>query len=189
MHILIVIYSYLLGNLSKVFPSYYFFSPPPSRRMKHSLIFFFLFSLSSVQTAGTRTDRLFISSNPFEFQLFSQTLLLLIKTFNYESLVANLLGSIIRDRAVFACESFLSPKIFRHLLFFLLYTLLYYVIIRYRNRDKKNINYYESLVTNLLGSIIRDRCYIRSWIFPFPKNISTFTLFFVIYFVTLDNTI
>lgn len=132
MHILIVIYSYLLGNLSKVFPSYYFSSPPPSRRMKHSLIFFFLFSLSSVQTAGTRTDRLFISSNPFEFQLFSQTLLLLIKTFNYESLVANLLGSIIRDRC------YIRSRIFPFQKYFDIYSFFCY--IRYRNRDKKNIN-------------------------------------------------
>lgn len=134
MHILIVIYSYLLENLSKVFASYYFFSSP--RRMKHSLIFFF--SLSSVQTAGTRTDRLFISSNPFEFQLFSQTLLLLIKTFNYESLVANFLGSIIRDRAIFARESFIFQKYFDIYSFSnAIFFVIQYSIIRYRNRDKK----------------------------------------------------
>ena len=137
MHILIVIYSYLLENLSKVFASYYFFSSP--RRMKHSLIFFF--SLSSVQTAGTRTDRLFISSNPFEFQLFSQTLLLLIKTFNYESLVANFLGSIIRDRAIFARESFIFQKYFDIYSFSnAIFFVIQYSIIRYRNRDKKKIS-------------------------------------------------
>lgn len=137
MHILIVIYSYLLENLSKVFASYYFFSSP--RRMKHSLIFFF--SLSSVQTAGTRTDRLFISSNPFQFQLFSQTLLLLIKTFNYESLVANFLGSIIRDRAIFARESFIFQKYFDIYSFSnAIFFVIQYSIIRYRNRDKKKIS-------------------------------------------------